>query len=118
MVDTTKRSAYTDGENKMTKTTRRARKIYDREFKLRAVELAASKTKPIAQIERELGLSSGMLNKWRQQYGEAPINAFPGKGHQSIDDEELKRLRRENKQLRAENEVLKQCVTLFSKDIS
>ena len=101
----------------MAKITRSPRKIYDREFKLRAVELAASKTKPIAQIERELGLSPGMLNKWRQQYGETPINAFPGKGHQSVEDEELKRLRRENEQLRAENNVLKKCVALFSKDI-
>ena len=80
----------------MTKTTKSPRKIYDCEFKVHAVELAASKTKAIAQIARELGLSPGTLNKWRKQYREAPINAFLGKGHPSVDDEELKRLRREN----------------------
>ena len=63
MVDTTKRSVYTDGENKTTKTTKSPGKIYDREFKLRAAELAASKTKAIAQIARELGLSPGTLNQ-------------------------------------------------------
>ena len=68
-VDTTQRSVYTEVENQIVKITRPPRKIYNREFKLHAVELAASKTKPITQIERELELSPGTLHKWRQENG-------------------------------------------------
>jgi len=43
-------------------------------------------------------------------------HAFPGKGRLKPQDEELRRLKRENERLRRERDILKKAVAIFSKD--
>lgn len=43
-----------------------ARKTYTRAFKLEALRLADAGDKTVAQVERELGLFSGQLHRWRR----------------------------------------------------
>jgi transposase len=65
------------------------------EFKQEAVQLARSSGKPKAQIARELGISDSALYSWCKQAEDHGNEAFPGKGHQMPQEEEIHRLKRE-----------------------
>ena len=56
------------------------RKTYTREFKLEVVHLADNTDKPIAHLERDLGLSVGTIHQWRRQVFADGEEAFPGSG--------------------------------------
>lgn len=90
------------------------RKTYTREFKLEALRLAETGSKPVSQVERELGLGQGQLHHWRQQLARAGQQAFPGHGQLSADDERLRQLERENARLRQEAEILKKAIAVFT----
>ena len=54
------------------------RKTYTREFKIEALHLADTSGKTKAQVERDLGLSQGLLFHWRQELAQQGGEAFPG----------------------------------------
>ncbi len=54
------------------------RKRYTREFKIEALRLVETSGKSVPQIERGLGLPSGILYRWRQRFAEHRAEAFPG----------------------------------------
>ncbi|MCA1735599.1 MAG: IS3 family transposase [Actinobacteria bacterium] len=80
------------------------------EFRRRAVELAREGAKPIAQLARELGMSESGLRRWMAQ---AEIDDGKREGLSSSDRAELVKLRRENRILQMENEILKEGGGLF-----
>ncbi len=82
-------------------------RTFTREFKLEAVKLAQSSTKPFGQIARDLGIADTTLSRWRRQFAEQGEQAFPGSGHQLPHEEEMRRLQRENELLRQERDILK-----------
>jgi transposase len=88
--------------------------FYTREFKLEAVRLSEQTEKSVAQIARDLGVPERVLYRWRRQLREAPEMAFPGKGHQSELEEEVRRLRRELERVQQERDILKKVVAIFS----
>jgi transposase len=57
-----------------------------------------------------------MLRRWKHQINEQGQDAFPGKGRLLPEQEELYRLREENKRLRMEREILKKTVTFFANE--
>ena len=81
------------------------RKSYTREFKIEALHLADTSGKTKAQVERELGLSQGLLFHWRQELARQGIEAFPGHGRLSTSDEHLRQLEHENSILRQERDT-------------
>ena len=83
------------------------RRNFSREFKLEAVALMTSGGLSVAQASRDLGISESVLGRWKRQFMEDPVEAFPGKGCLKPQDEELARLRRENEVLRQERDILK-----------
>ncbi len=89
---------------------------YTREFKVEAVNLAQSSNKPIAQIARDLGISDSSIHNWRKLYGAQGEQAFPGSGHQTAKEEEIRQLKRENELLRQERDILKKVLGIFSRD--
>ena|SRR5687767_9218280 len=91
------------------------RKNYTKEYKLQALEMAETSGKSIAQIEDELGLAPGMMYRWRRQFKQAGKEAFQGKGKLVDSEEEVKRLRRENEQLKEERDILKKALSIFSR---
>lgn len=91
------------------------RKSYSREFKLEAVSMVTEGGVSMAQAARDLGISENSLWRWKKELEEDPDHAFPGKGHQKPPDDELTRLRRENKRLRQERDILKKAVGIFSR---
>ena len=70
----------------------------------------------MSDVERELGITPGLLTKWKQRLKADGEQAFPGKGRLKEDEELIRRLQRENEQLRQEREVLKKVLTIFSKE--
>lgn len=90
------------------------RRVYSREFKNEAVALAKRKEKALAEIERELGMSSGLLKNWVKAAELDGSEAFPGHGKLKSSEEEVRQLRRENEWLRAEREILKKAISIFS----
>jgi len=89
---------------------------YDKEFKIEAVRLASEPGNTQAGIERDLGIGQGVISRWKRELREDGKNAFPGKGHLKPEDEELRRLKRENEKLRRERDILKKAVAIFSED--
>lgn len=84
-------------------------------FKKDAVRrLMARGSKTITEIARELGVSQSMLHRWRERFEpELSGGTQPSQGER----EEVERLRRELRELQAENSLLKKCAALFAKDV-
>lgn len=90
----------------------RAGKRYPDQFKREAVELVRVSGRPVGQIAEELGVSDQTLRNW--VHADA---GGRGKGSLSPDEkEELKLLRKENKRLRMEREILKKAATFFARE--
>jgi len=93
-----------------------AKRKYDQAFKLEALRLYEMSGKTIRQIETDLDITPGLLNKWRARYRQDGAQAFPGTGHQTEVEAELRRLKRENDILQQERDILKKALQLFSRD--
>src|SRR5207245_7131382 len=93
----------------------KVQKTYTAEFKREAVRLAQTSGKPIAQVARELGISDTSIHEWRKQLAAHGDEAFPGSGHQTAQEEELRRLKRELEVTRQERDILKKALASFSR---
>jgi transposase len=91
-------------------------KTYTREFKEEVVRLVQTSGKPIAQIARELGVSDSAIHGWRKELAQHGKDAFPGKGHQTELEEEVRHLKREVERLQQERDILKKVVSIFSRE--
>ena len=91
------------------------RKSHSDSFKKDAVRrVIARGSKTVAEITKELGISPSMLHRWRERF--EPGLSGSGQGSQG-EREEVERLRRELRDLRAENSLLKKAAALFAKDV-
>src|SRR6266700_3623483 len=94
----------------------KVQKTYTTEFKREAVHLAQTSGKPITQIARELGISDTSIHQWRKELTEHGPEAFPGSGHQTAQEEELRRLKRELERTQKERDILKKALAIFSQN--
>ena len=94
------------------------RQTYTVEFKREAVRLVTVHGYGVAAAARNLGLNATMLGRWKRLQEAQEDRAFPGKGRLSPDQEELHRLREENKRLRMEREILKKAAAFFANELS
>ncbi len=92
----------------------RIKQTYSSEFKQEAVALWQTTDKTATAVEQELGITSGLLNKWKKKIQENGQHAFPGRGRQMPEQEEIQQLKQENKILRQERDILKKAVAFFS----
>lgn len=94
----------------------KVQKVYTKEFKEEAVKLVQSSGKPAAQIARDLGISDSALYMWQKELVTKGPDAFPGTGHQSAQEEEIRRLKREPEITRQERDILKKAISIFSRE--
>jgi len=94
------------------------RRNYTREFKAQAVGRIAAQGKSLAEVARELGLGESLLRSCKVALAAQGEQAFPGKGKLTAGDEELRRLRVENQQLRRERDILKKATAFFARQSS
>ena len=78
----------------------KTQRTFTRELKGEAVQLAQSSQKPLVQIARDLGIADSTLHHWCKLFSEQGAQAFPGSGHQTPQEEEIRQLKRENDLLR------------------
>jgi transposase len=97
----------------------RTRRQFTQEFKLEAVRLAAGDRR-LSEVAQELGIRAEMLRQWKRQAegrpGRPPSDVFPGNGKLMSQDEEIRRLRRENAQLREERDILGKATAFFARN--
>jgi transposase len=91
------------------------RRNYDKQFKDEAVRLVTEGGRQVADVARSLGIHENLLRTWKRKHKEDPAGSFPGKGHLKPQEEELRRLQRENANLKEEREILKKALAIFSK---
>lgn len=93
-------------------------RTYTEEFKLEALELLKSSGKTSRQIERDLGITAGLLVKWRDRY--QVISEDAAQVHLELSDmeaakREIKRLQRRLAEVEEEREILKKTINIFSR---
>jgi transposase len=88
---------------------------YSDELRERAVRLALESNRPIAHVARDLGIHSESLRKWVRQ-----AEADQGRRRDLLTSEErdeLKRLRKENAELKRANAILKDASVFFATEL-
>ena len=86
---------------------------YTLEFRLEAVRLLRSSDRSVPQLARELGVSPQALRNWSTQVA---VDEGKVEGLSSSEREELRRLRRENRILAEEREILKKAAAFFARE--
>jgi transposase len=86
---------------------------YSNEFRLEAVRLLRSSGRSVPQLARELGCSPQSLRNWARQLD---VDEGRKEGLSSDEREELRRLRRENRILAEERDILKKAAAFFAND--
>lgn len=90
--------------------SRRERREFTEEFKLQMVKLYNS-GKPVVEIVKEYDLTRSAFMNWIQKYNKT--GSFKACDNRTEEEKELLRLKKENQQLRIENDILKQAALIL-----
>lgn len=94
-------------------TKSRTRRNYPEDFKREAVALVTEQGYSQAEAARSLDISANLIGRWSRE-----IEARDNGDALSLDErDELKKLRRENRELRMEKEILKKASAYFAKEM-
>jgi len=92
---------------------KRSYKSYSQEFREEAVALVLNQGYSVPEAARSLGIATNMLYRWKQKIEDQR----QGKVLSEDERDELKRLRKENKNLCMEKEILKKASAFFAKEM-
>ncbi len=93
------------------------RKRYSKEFKLDAVSLVLDQGYSRTEAARSLGLNGNMLGRWVSEQRTDGGQAFRGNGKLTPEQEEIRKLRSQVKNLKMEKEILKKATVFFAKEM-
>ena len=88
---------------------------YTAEFRASAVKLAIESDQPVSKIAEELGINPNTLHTWISK-SRGPQTPGAGRTEDEHLYDELKRLRKENKRLMEERDILKKAAAYFAKE--
>jgi len=97
------------------KDGKRKRRRFSTEYKAETVRLVQRSGKSIGQMALELGIGETALRRWVEQ-AEVEAGRGPEEALKRSEREELVELRRENRRLRLEREILKKATAFFAKE--
>jgi transposase len=92
---------------------KRQYKTYNKAFKEEAVALVIDQGYTVPEAAESLGIRANLLYGWKQQFEDKQSGAVLGDDERS----ELMKLRKENKQLRMEKEILKKASAFFAREM-
>lgn len=92
----------------------RHRRDFTSVYKAEVVELCRSSGKSIGQVARDLGIGESVVRRWVKQ---AAIDAGQREGLTTAEREELTRLRKENRVLREERDILTRAAAFFAREM-
>ena len=95
---------------------KRERRQFDKEFKLKAVNLCYA-GKSTREVAEELGLRTELVTRWKREYNQFKEGSFSGHGNINMteDQKEIVRLKKELREAQLERDILKKAVSIFSK---
>ncbi len=93
--------------------SRRPRRSFPDEYKAQVVELCRSGERSIGAVAKDLDLSETAVRRWVAQ---ADVDAGRREGLTTAEREELARLRKENRVLREERDLLKRAASFFARE--
>ena len=91
------------------------RRRHSEDFKREAVKLVTDQGYSLADAARSLGLDASLLRSWKLKYGTEQNGA---RKMQESEQDELSRLREENRRLRMERDILKKATAFFANEKS
>jgi transposase len=94
----------------------RQRRTYTREFKIEAVKLVTQEGYSVAEAARSLDIGETLLRSWKIAFQAEGDQAFPGNGRLPAVEEEMHRLRADNKRLLMERDILKKAAAFFARE--
>ena len=96
-------------------TETRKRREYTEDFKRDAVALVTEQGYKASEAARSLGIGANLIRRWKREFEEE--EEASGVRLSSDEREELQRLRKENRMLRMEKEILKKASAYFAKEM-
>ncbi len=99
----------------MGKKTTRVRRNFTPEFKRDAVRLLRG-GRGVTDVAESLGVARSLLQRWREQIEASSDEAFPGRGKQTGDQEELRKLKQKLRDVTEERDILKKALAYFADD--
>ena len=92
---------------------KRSYKQYPKDFKEEAVAVVREQGYSAAEAAKSLGVATSLIYRWKDQQEQV----LQGEGLADDEKVELQRLRKENKELRMEKEILKKASAFFAKEM-
>lgn len=93
---------------------RKTPRKFDLDFKRQAVSLVLDEGLTKSEVAKRLEISPTLIGKWVADFQKDGKNAFPGKGHLTPEQEEIRRLKQELRRVTMEREILKKTIGLFA----
>ena len=95
----------------------KSHRSFSPEFKAEALRRLSTGAQPLTQLAREIGVHPSLLQVWRRKASEGfgAEAVAQAQGGTAMEDE-LRRLRRENAELREDREILKKAAAFFAKE--
>ena len=97
---------------------KKAKRQYPEAFKEEAINLLRRSERSAADIERELGITPGLLSRWNRNKAKAEGEVIAPRANRPLGEaplnEQVKQLERENARLQQEKEILKKAVAIFT----
>lgn len=97
--------------------TKGTKRKYTEEFKKNAVQLCLTRSTTVRQVAAELGVTEKILHRWKRELTESEATGTrfaPGSGKSR--DEAMEELRKENKRLKEDVEILKKAAAYFAQN--
>ena len=89
----------------------KSKRTFSREYKLAAVKKIVEQGMSYAEVAKDLGIRDNLLRNWRKKFeAEGELRTAPA----ASVEEELRRLREENRRLKMEREILKKATAFFA----